>query len=135
MTEAQLKIWFDDKFKSCYYIKCESEPNVFYMFYDINYIRAKKLAIILNKDVEIPKYIIGIPLFEINYKYGTFWCNIEEIGHFLQIHLRNSLDVRSFIKEYLNENGILNITPDFRKILIQELYEKNIKIYEYFPND
>ena len=135
MTKDELKIWFWDKFNSCYYIKCESEPNVFYMFYDINYIRAKKLAIILNKDVEIPKDIIGIPLFEINYKYGTFWCHIEEIWEFLQKHLRNSLYVRSFIKEYLNENGILNITPDFRRILIQELYIKNIKIYEHLPND
>ena len=116
MTEEQLKIWFWDKFNSCYSVKHDNVPNSIYMYYDINFIRAKKLATILNKDVEYPTEINGVCLFIIDYKkmiinYTEFTSLIENT--FTINHFEIKRIIYDLIKQYCEDN---NIIPELRTI-------------------
>ena len=58
--------------------------DIIYMIYDINFIRAKKLANILNKDVEYPTEVKGVCLFRQDFKNEFLWCDYSEIWSFFQ---------------------------------------------------
>ena len=102
MNEKELKEWFWDKFNSCYRIYDKPTKN-FYMIYDIDYIRAKKLANILNKEVQYPTEMKGVCLFNITYSNNYFWCDYENIYSFL----RNNIIPGDFISESKLMNGFL----------------------------
>ena len=102
MTEEQLKEWSWDKFNSCYPVEYN---NKMFMIYDTNYIRAKKLANILNKDVEYPTEIKGVCLFEQDFKHNYLWCDTDEIWLFLIINYNSHYGkieklIRGWLEEY-----------------------------------
>ena len=113
MSNEELKIWFWDKFNSCYSVKHDDYPHSVFMIYDINYIRAKKLANILNKDVEYPTKIKGVCLFRQDLKNGHLWCNYDEIwSFFIKQYSSNPLEISNLIKGWLEEHDKLKVlTP------------------------
>jgi hypothetical protein len=46
MVKEELSKWFWDKFNSCYPVVHEDYPKIIFMFYDENFLRQKKLAIL-----------------------------------------------------------------------------------------
>ena len=113
MTKEELKIWFLDKYNSCYSVIDSDNPKVIYMIYDIDYIRAKKLANILNKEVEYPTEVKGIYLFEIHLELGYFIYNIDEIFTYLKHnYIVDYLEINTLISYFLEDNNNLKtITP------------------------
>ena len=109
MTEEQLKIWLLDKYNSCYPVKHDNVPNSIYMYYYPNFIRAKKLANILNKEIEYPTEVKGVCLFHIDYDDMVFWCDYTNIWSIINDNY--SIDyivVRYFIKDCLKSKIKLN---------------------------
>ena len=113
MTKDELKIWFWDKFNSCYSVIHDDYPDTIFMCYDINFIRAKKLANILNKDVEYPTEVKGVCLFHIDFKNEYLWCGYDEIwSFFIENYSSNHLEIRNLIKGWLEEHDKLKVlTP------------------------
>ena len=126
MTEEQLKEWFWDKFNSCYSVKHDNYPDTIFMIYDINFIRAKKLANILDKDVKYPIEVKGDCLFQQNFKIGYLWCDYQEIWSFFKKNYSsNSKEISNLIKGWLEEHDKLKVlTPKLmsrtRLILLEE---------------
>ena len=116
MTEEQLKIWFLDKFNACYLIKHFDYSHNIHMIYDIDYIRAKKLANILNKDIEYPIVIKGVCLFEQNFKSGILWCDYNKIW---------SVFIKNYSSNYQEISGLI-------KCWLEEYYKSNILIPHSF---
>ena len=102
MKREELKIWFWNLYNSCYPIL---KDNMIYMVYDINFIRAKKLANILNKDVEYPTEIKGEILFQIDQFYFSI---SEKIWKRTFTYFNNYIITQNFIRENMNEYDILN---------------------------
>ena len=116
MSNINIKDWFWNMFDNCYTIRYKSVYNVKFMIYDNNYIRAKKLATILNKDVEYPTEINGVCLFIIDYKkmiinYTEFTSLIENT--FTINHFEIKRIIYDLIKQYCEDN---NIIPELRTI-------------------
>ena len=123
MTKEELKIWFLDKYNSCYPIN-QSE-DIVNMIYDIDYIRAKKLANILNKEVEYPTEVKGIYLFQINYKNKYIICDTDEILSFLEFNYNKDFTlinilIKDFLKEY---NRINELTPIWLDLNLYVIYD------------
>ena len=113
MDKEELKIWFLDKFNSCYLVKHDDYHDSIYMIYDINFIRTKKLANILNKDVEYPTEIKGVCLFEQDFKNGYFWYNYNEICSFFKENYNYNKEISDLIKGWLEEHNKLKVlTPN-----------------------
>jgi hypothetical protein len=115
MTEEQLKEWFWDKFNSCYYVKHDDYPDSIFMVYDINFIRSKKLANILDKEVEYPTVVNGDCLFRQNYKTNMLWCDRDKIWSFLETNYINNYKlIKELIKGWLEEYAKSNVLkPDY----------------------
>ena len=125
MTKEELKIWFLDKYNSCYSVIDSDNPKVIYMIYDIDYIRAKKLANILNKEVEYPTEVKGIYLFQINYKNKYIICDTDEILSFLEFNYNKDFTlinilIKDFLKEY---NRINELTPIWLDLNLYVIYD------------
>ena len=116
MTKEELKIWFWDKFNNCYCVKHDDYPQSVFMIYDLNYIRAKKLANILNKDFEYPTKIKGDCLFRQDLKNGNLWCNHDEIWSFF---------IKQYSSNYQEISGLI-------KCWLEEYYKSNILIPHSF---
>ena len=113
MTKEQLKIWFLDKYNSCNPSESKNKKNIF-LYYDINYIRSKKLANILNKDVEYPTEVKDVCLFILDFKNKYLWCDYDEIWSFFEQNYSSTQDsIGDLIKDFLVEdkkiNGLLPI--------------------------
>ena len=110
MDKEELKIWFCDKFNSCYCVKHDDYQDSIFMYYDINFIRAKKLANILNKYTEYPTEIKGVCLFELDFKNSYFICDYNEIWSFFQQKYSNNYqEIRTLIKGWMKEYDKLTI--------------------------
>ena len=108
MKREELKIWFWNLYNSCYPIL---KDNMIYMVYDINFIRAKKLANILNKDVEYPTEINGEILFEYNTKLKYLYCNYKKIWYILEKKYSNDyfkikILIRYWLDDYNNSKKV-----------------------------
>ena len=107
MSLDELENWFFDKFNSCYPIILKNEEDCIYMIYNENYIRAKKLANILNKDVEYPSEVNGVCLFQQDYQLRYLWCDSELIWDFFEKHYNVEYrEIRSLIERYLEKLDI-----------------------------
>ena len=113
MTKDELKIWFWDKFNSCYSVIHDDYPDTIFMCYDINFIRAKKLANILNKDVEYTTEVKGVCLFHQDFKNSYLFCSYYEIWLFLVYNYSgNYQEISKLIKGWLEEHDKLKVlTP------------------------
>ena len=113
MTEEQLKIWFWDKFNSCYCVIHEDYPDIIFMIYDLNYIRTKKLANILDKDIEYPTEVKGTCLFEQDLKNEILYCKNRELWSvFEENYSYNYKEISDLIKGWLEEHDKLTVlTP------------------------
>ena len=146
MTNEELKIWFLDKYNSCYPVNHYNfKDNIIFMMYDINYIRSKKLANILNKEVEYPTEVNGDCLFSLNLEYNIF--NIDyDIWSYIESNYNScDIDVISFIGYLTNDCNLNKFSPaprnnmnspfinDQKNILPKIAYfNKNMKEYAGF---
>jgi hypothetical protein len=103
MTKEELKIWFWDKFNSCYPTKHTIYPNSVFMIYDINYIRKKKLANILGKEVGYPIVIKGNVLFHMD--IISEWLDIDkDLWEFLKHNYKDDyIEICDLIQSWLKE--------------------------------
>ena len=131
MQIDDLKIWFWDKYNSCYSIKYN---NKIYMMYDPNFIRAKKLANILNKEIGYPTEVKGVCLFEQDWKNQYFWYDYDKIYLFLKSNLSyKNQNINKFICSRLKEADKLSaLTPSKLNVsllhLLKEADKLSIKI-------
>ena len=89
--------------------------DIIYMIYDINFIRAKKLANILNKDVEYPTEVKGVCLFRQDFKNEFLWCDYSEIWSFFQSkYSSNYQEIDDLIKSWLGEHDKLKVLTPLR---------------------
>ena len=130
MTEEQLKIWFWDKFNSCYSVKHDNVPNSIYMYYDINFIRAKKLATILNKEVEYPTEIKGICLFELNFINEYIYIDYDNIWSIIVKKYSGVYEeICKLIKVWLEECDKLKVlTSDYYYLTVSYILEEYNKL-------
>jgi hypothetical protein len=113
MTEEELKIWFWNKFNSCYPVKHSDYPKSIFWIYDEKFVRKMKLCKINNSKITFPEKITGICLFEQDFKNGWFNCDYDEIWSFFYNNYRDRYsDVQSFIKRVINETDKMStLTP------------------------
>ena len=138
MTKDELKIWFWDKFNSCYPININVD--IIYMIYDSNFIRAKKLANILDKEVEYPIEVKGICLFKQDFINEWFQIDYDEIWSFLEKNYSTYYqDIKMLINGWLEEYNNLNVLiPRYEYFVKNSNGWKNIdklKIYKHLLND
>ena len=136
MSEEELKIWFWDTFNSCYPAKHDDYPDSIYMIYDINFIRTKKLANILNKDVEYPTMIKGVCLFEQDLKNEWLCCDYDKIWTFFKNNYSgNSQEISDLIKDWLEEHNKLKVlTPMYNYFENYDELEEHNKLKVLTPN-
>ena len=135
MQIDDLKIWFWDKYNSCYSIKYN---NKIYMMYDPNFIRAKKLANILNKEIGYPTEVNGVCLFQLDYKNSDINIDYMEVWSFFEKNYSNNyIEIRTLIESWLREyDNLKNLTP----LLIPEKFQINltpssISNYDFIKNN
>ena len=135
MSEEELKNWFWDKYNSCYPAKHDDYPDSIYMIYDINFIRTKKLANILNKEVEYPTEVKGVCLFRQDFKNEFLWCDYSEIWSFFKNNYSsNSQEIRELIKGWLEEHNKLKVlTPTNKDKGIFIMFEEHNKLKVLTP--
>ena len=76
---------------------------VFFMIYDLNFIRTKKLATILNKDVEYPTEVKGECLFIHDCTKNYLWVNTD-MWSFIRENYYKHIEISKLIKSWLEEN-------------------------------
>jgi hypothetical protein len=114
MTKEELKIYFWNKFNSCYPVIHDDYFKNVFMFYDINYIRAKKLANIIDKDFSYPTEVKGKCLFQLDFNFN--WFDIDnELWKDLYSKCPSEIDTlsefRILINEWLSEyENLCNLT-------------------------
>jgi hypothetical protein len=97
MTEKELKIWFWNKYNSCYPLICD---DYIYMIYDKNFHRQMKLSRVLNTPLVYPKKHDGICLFKEDYLNQNLYCD-DEIWSVIEKNFSNYRLTQAFIKTLL----------------------------------
>jgi hypothetical protein len=111
MMNKELEKWFYNKFNSCYLMEDLEISGNFFMIYDEQFIRQRKLSRVLNEEVKMPTEIKGICLFHLNIKELHLWCNYYEIWSFFEDNYPYSYeDIQEFIKKLLKDNKMRSIT-------------------------
>ena len=126
MNKEELKIWFFDKFNACYWAKSDKADDRYFLIYDINFIRSKKLANILNKEVEYPPTPNGICLFEYNLNKKFIWCNEEPIWNFIQDNYRLKNITQLLYYFFENDYRLNNFCVDYYDFSLMNI--KKLKI-------
>ena len=129
MTNEEVKNWFLEIYNNCYIVKSDEFPRSIFKVYDINYIRSKKLANIIDKDISLPLYINGKILFDIYDNSTTIWVD-KYIWTFIFENLICDLNLAEqllniWLGEYLQ---ISNLSILYNNIDYVNL--KNCKIYD-----
>ena len=99
MSEEELKIWFINILNCCY---ITDDSRYVYFIYNKNYIRAKKLANILNKDIEYPNKIQQKILLKILKDGNYLYCDYNNIWKYFEHYKTYTLQqqiIRRFIKD------------------------------------
>jgi hypothetical protein len=110
MNEQELKVWFWDKFNSCYPIKHDEYPDSIFWIYDEQYIRKIKLCKINNQDIILPNKVSGVCLFEQNIENEFLYCNTIDIWYvFLPNYSANYFDIKKLITGWLKDTTKLNV--------------------------
>ncbi len=110
MKKQELIDWFQEKLYGCYHIQ---KDNFIFWFYNKNYIRAKKLALIDGRKINTPEEIKGDVLFRQDLKNEHFICDYNKIwSFFLTNYSSNYHDIQDFIKARLCETeNLKQYTP------------------------
>ena len=127
--------WFKNYFDNCYYVKHDEYPESIFMFYDINYVRQKKLAKLEGKNIEKTD-ITGVCLFEQEWKYNWFGCNYNLIWCYLRDNYSfNHVDFQEFIKYMLEEHTKMSVlTPSKTRRLNWSRLEEHTKMSVLTPH-
>jgi hypothetical protein len=114
MNKEELQIWFRNKFNNCYPVLNEDYPERFFMYYDKQFIRQKKLARIVGEEIEYPSKPSGVCLFEQDYKNGYLYMDYDIITTFFYKNYSSKwLDVKELIHGWLKEDTKLKVlTPN-----------------------
>ncbi len=105
MSEKELINWFQKKLNNCYIIQKDDE---IYWIYDKNYIRAKKLALIDGRKVDIPENHKNL-FFKYDLKKQHLTCDYNKIWYFLKINYSfDRIDIKTFIIDRMYEFENLN---------------------------
>ena len=83
MSENELKIWFRNKYNSCYFYENKIDGMID-MIFDKQVYRQMKLQRILGHKIEYPSEIRGKCYFKIDKRYEIIWCDYIEIWSFFQ---------------------------------------------------
>ena len=136
MSNEELKKWFWNKFNSCYYVKHKDFPERYFMVYEKNFARQKKLARVLDQELIYPAKVDGICLFEQDYKNGWLNCNYKEIWLYLEEKYNcNFLDVKDLIDGWLKETSKLEIlTPVWVRTFPLAVLKETSKLEILTPN-
>jgi hypothetical protein len=104
MTKEGLKEWFWNMYSSCYTIE---NDNGIDMCYDKNFIRQRKFARLLGKDIKIPTTVTNV-IFHINLRnqylyvdWNQIWVKFEQYGY-----KTYGGETESIIREILMEHDI-----------------------------
>ena len=126
--------WFNNYFDNCYYVKHDEYPDSIFMFYDINYVRQKKLAKLEGKNIEKTD-ITGICVIEQEWKYKWLCCNYDLIWKYLRDNYSfNYDDFQEFIKDRLEEHSKMNVlTPSMRFLKLAYKLEEHSKMNVLTP--
>ena len=126
--------WFNNYYDNCYYVKHEDYPESIFMFYDINYVRQKKLAKLEGKNIEKTD-ITGICVFEQEWKYNWFRCDYNLIWGYLRDNYSFSYgDFQSFITDRLEEHSKMKVlTPEFAFQFASYVLEEHSKMKVLTP--
>ena len=115
MNSEELKIWFWNLYNSCYVVKHDDYTKVDFLYYDVNFVRTKKLSEVLNIDVVYPEKLVGKCLFKLDYQYKYFWINYAEIWSVFETELLyNYSEIRIMINFWLEEYDKLKVLTPMR---------------------
>jgi hypothetical protein len=101
MNLEEIKQLLFDKCGCCYPFSLDG-LNIRY-YYDVNYIRAKKLGNILGKEVEYPTELKGYCLFEVCEKDGYYYRNDKYFLNEIQKHYSNNWEPFEILKQWIKE--------------------------------
>ena len=109
--------WLNNYFDNCYYVKHDNFPESIFMFYDVNYVRQKKLAKLEGIDYVEKTDVTGECLFK--FENGFIYLNINFIPYFIS-KLYGFGDIYLFIenwfKEFINESHPQILFSSFMQI-------------------
>ncbi len=109
MNDDKLIKWFDEKLYNCYHI--EKGNNIYWIYCGKNYNRAKKLANIDGRKIDIPKH--KKILFQQDLVNKVFYCDHNNIWKFLNKHTDDYYEIISIINRTRNIQKLKNYTFQF----------------------
>ena len=128
MTKEELKTWFWNKFNSCYFAKHQDHTQSYFMYYDQQFIRQKKLCRLTGEELTYPTEIKGTCLFEQDYKNGYLYMNYSVITSFFeQNYSSNWTEIRELIHGWLEEQSKMEVLTPNR---FDSIMNNKIKEYE-----
>ena len=124
-TKEELYKWFFNKFDLCYVV-IQGDKDKYYMYYDTQFIRQKKLSRVLGKEIVYPEKPNGTILFEQDWENKTLWCDYDNIWSYLELNYSNMYqDIKELISWMLQKHDKLRVLTmeDNSTILLQALQE------------
>jgi len=107
MNNEELKLWFLDKFRSCYAVEHIDFPNQIFWYYDKSYIRKLKLSRLNNTDFILPSDIKGVCLFRQDISNKVLFCDSENIWDIISKNY-NSHKINDFVYWIIRDEIKLN---------------------------
>lgn len=124
MMNKELEKWFYNKFNSCYLMEDLEISGNFFMIYDEQFIRQRKLSRVLNEEVKMPTEIKGKVLFYQNFKNNFIECNYDEIWKKISNNTYNDFMVQDIILSLLQKfDELKELTPIY-DLLLNKKYIK-----------
>ena len=108
-SREELYKWFSEKFDSCYLVEHKDYNGDYFMYYDEQFIRQKKLARILDEEIVYPTKPSGKVIFYQDWKNERLWCDYNEIYSYLETNYSDNYDeIRDLIIFKLEEHDELS---------------------------
>ena len=109
-SREEILKWFLNKFDSCYLVEHSDNKGDYFMYYDEQFLRQKKLARILDDEIVYPTKPSGKVLFYQDWKNERLWCDYNEIYSYLETNYSdNSDEIRDLIIFMLEEHDKLSV--------------------------
>ena len=135
-TKEELYKWFWKKFDSCYLVELVDNKGNYYMYYDEQFLRKKKLSrIIGDEEIIYPTKPKGRVLFFQDWKNERLWCDYKEIWSYFEInYIDNHQEIKDLITWMLEEYDKLSVlTPKPSHINFFNLLEEYDKLSVLTP--
>ena len=121
-TKEELYKWFWNKFNSCYLVEHTYNKGNYYMYYDEQFLRQKKMARILDEEIEYPTKPNGTFLFQQDWKNKWLRCDYTEIWSYLEDNYSsNYKENKDLIVWMLEEHDKLSVLTPKKKLVRSSL--------------